>query len=215
MPKDKREAEIYYRFRLKDVSELYAFYLGVVCLIPIVDAIEFNSKRTLFFFLALVYTVVITAIRIVSHCLRDRYPGLYNGHILLFHILGQVRYSVVAYHKFTQVEESMQKEMAGVVFKTAQEQMTAAMFAHIVFLAPTFTNCMITMVSFVVTESFLLQTLMSPGDEEYIRNLFSPVIWGIGGFMGSHILMHREIKRHITDRMSSLKWQQMVAILDS
>ena len=105
--------------------------------------------------------------------------------------------------------------MSGVLFKTAQEQMTAAMFAHIVFLAPTFSNCIITMASFIVIESFLVQILLSPGDEEYIRNVFSPIIWGLGGFMGSHILMHREIKRHITDRKSKLKWQQMVAILDS
>ena len=93
--------------------------------------------------------------------------------------------------------------------------MTLALVAHFIFLAPTYANCCISLVSFIVVDSVLLQVLMSPGDEEYIRNLFSPVIWGIGGFMGSHILMHREIKRHITDRMSSLKWQQMVAILDS
>ena len=70
MPKDKREANIYYKFKLKEVSELYVYYLGLVWLIIIADSIEFYSKRTLFTFLALVYTVVVTTIRYVSHYLR-------------------------------------------------------------------------------------------------------------------------------------------------
>ena len=85
-------------------------------------------------------------------CIRDSY----NWHILLFHILGQVRFSIVAYHKLTQVEESIRKEMAGVIFKTAQDQMTAAMFGHIIFLAPTFSNCCISTVTFVAIESLLV-----------------------------------------------------------
>ena len=56
---------------------------------------------------------------------------------------------------------------------------------------------------------------MSPGDDEYIRNVFSPLIWGVGGFVAAHVLMHREIKRYTTERKSTLKWQQTVAILDS
>ena len=69
----------------------------------------------------MLYSLVVTAIRFFSHCHRDRYPRLYSGHILLFHILGQVRFAIVAYHKLTQVEESEKKEMAGVIFKTAQD----------------------------------------------------------------------------------------------
>ena len=88
MPRDKREADIYYHFKLKEVSELYVYYLGLVCLIPIADAIEFSSKKTLFSFLALVYTLVVTTIRFVSHCFRKRYPRLYNTHIILFYVFG-------------------------------------------------------------------------------------------------------------------------------
>ena len=118
-PKDKREAEIYYQSRLKDVSELYVYIIGCVFLLIIADVIEFNSNRTVFYFLAMVYTIVVTAIRIFSHCYRLRYPRLYSWHILAFYILGQLRFCIVAYYKLTQVEESVKKEMAGVLFKTA------------------------------------------------------------------------------------------------
>ena len=121
MPKNEREAGIYYQFKLKEVSELYVYYLALICLVPIADAIEFNSSRTLFSFFALVFSLVLLTIRFVSHCFRHRYPRAYNAHILTLYVIGQMRYSFVAYHKLTQVDESMRKEMAGVVFKTAQE----------------------------------------------------------------------------------------------
>ena len=75
-PKDKREAEIYYQYRLKDVSELYAYFLAMVILLPIVDGIEFYIEKTKFSFFAMLYTTVVTAIRFFAHCNRDRYPGL-------------------------------------------------------------------------------------------------------------------------------------------
>ena len=109
----------------------------------------------------------------------------------------------------------MKKEMAGVIFKTAQEQMAAALVGHCIILAPTFASCLIALGSFTVIESALLLILMSPGDDEYIRNAFAPFMWGVGGTLAAYIYMHREIKRHITDRKLTLKSQQMVAILDS
>ena len=53
MPKDKREAEIYFNFKLKEVSELYVYFLAIVCLVPIADVMEFNDKRNLFSFFSL------------------------------------------------------------------------------------------------------------------------------------------------------------------
>ena len=120
-PKDTRESKIYFQYRLKDVYDLYAYYLGMLIFLPIVDGLVFYSERTLFFFLVMIYTIVVTILRYLCYCFRHRYPGVYNAHILLFYILGQVRYATVAYYKFTQVEDSMKTEMAGVVFKTAQD----------------------------------------------------------------------------------------------
>ena len=89
----------------------------------------------------------------------------------------------------------MKKEMAGVLFKTAQEQMVAHMFAQFIFLSPTFADCIVVCTSLIVIESSLVQLMMSPGDDEYIRNIFSPIVWGIGGYLTAYILFHREIKR--------------------
>ena len=46
---------------------------------------------------------------------------------------------------------------------------------------------------------------MSPGDDEYVRNLFSPLWWGLCGAVAAHILMHKEIKRYLSERRSKLK----------
>ena len=101
----------------------------------------------------------------------------------------------------------MKKEMAGVLFKTAQEQMVAHMFAQFIFLSPTFADCIVVCTSLIVIESSLVQLMMSPGDDEYIRNIFSPIVWGIGGYLTAYIIFNREIKRQMTDRRSTLKWQ--------
>ena len=118
--------------------------------------VEFNSKRTLFFFFAMVYTIVKTAIRFFLHCTRDRYPRLYRWHILIFYILGQFRFSIVAYYKYTQVEESAKKEMAGVLFKSAQDQMSLNMFAQVIFMAPSYSDSIIAVAAFMMTESALV-----------------------------------------------------------
>ena len=89
------------------------------------------------------------------------------------------------------------------------------MFAQIIFLSPTFGSCIIAAISLIVIESSLVQLMMRPGDDEYIRNVFQPINWGIGGIVAAHILMHREIKRQMTDRRSTLKCQQMCVLLDS
>ena len=85
--------------------------------------------------------------------------------------------------------------------------MVAHMFVQLIFLTPTFGGCIAVVTSLIVIESSLVQLMMSPGDDEYVRNVFSPIVWGIGGYLCSHLLMHREIKRQMTDRSSTLKWQ--------
>ena len=37
--------------------------------------------------------------------------------------------------------------------------------------------------------------MMSPGDDQYIKNTLYPLIYGVAGIIVSYILMHREIKR--------------------
>ena len=88
MPKDKREAQIYFDFKLKEVSELYVYFLPLVGLVSLADIAQFNDQRTLFSFIAMLVSLTILTVRIVSHCLRYRYPRLYNAHILAFYVIG-------------------------------------------------------------------------------------------------------------------------------
>ena len=156
MPKDEREADIYFDFKIKEVSELYAYYLALICLVIIAEALEFNSQRTLFSFFVLLSSLAMLTIRFVSHCLRRRFPITYNSHLLILHIFGQIRFAVVAYIKLTRVDESMQKEMAEVLYKNAQEQLTMNALVQVIFLSPTFGSCVMTMVSLFLIKSCLV-----------------------------------------------------------
>ena len=109
MPKNKREAEIYFKFMLKEVSELYVYFLALGCLTPIGDALEFNDKRNLFSFLSLLATVALLVIRFVSHGFRNRYPRVYSAHLIILYVISQIRYAFVAYYKLTQVDEALKK----------------------------------------------------------------------------------------------------------
>ena len=176
---------------------------------------QFNSERNVFAFLNLLYTLVTLTIRYLAYCFRLRYPRLFRAHLVLFYILDQLRYSVVAYYKASQVEQALREEMSGVYYKTAQEQMVAHMFAQLIFLSPTFGACVAAVTSLIAIESSLVQIMLNPGDDEFIRNIFAPILRGFGAYVASHVLLHREIKQFMTERRSNLKWQQMMAILDS
>ena len=99
MPKDKRESDIYYHYKLKEISELYWIYIGTCFLSVAGDIIEFNKERTTLTFLALMYTTTATILRIVAQLLRKRYPRVYGKHLFLFYVLGQTRYVILAYFK--------------------------------------------------------------------------------------------------------------------
>ena len=99
MPKDKRESDIYYNYKLKEISELYWIYISTCFLSVAGDAIELNKERTILTFLALLYTTTATALRIVAQLLRKRYPKSYGAHLFLFYVLGQMRFVALAYFK--------------------------------------------------------------------------------------------------------------------
>ena len=100
----------------------------------------------------------------------------------------------------------MKQEMSGVLFKTAQEQMVAHMIVQVILLTPTFKSAIVIVISFFVIESTLVFVMLSPGDEDYARNLFSPIVWGLGGFVCAHVMFHRDIRRQMAERKSTLKW---------
>ena len=67
MPKDRREAKIYYQSKLEEVGDLYFYFLFLQAGLVIVDGIELDKKRDTLSFLILLSTIVVTMVRIFAY----------------------------------------------------------------------------------------------------------------------------------------------------
>ena len=73
MPRDKREASIYYQSKLVEVSELYPYYLAIYGFGILVFAVPtYYVKRDLFTFLIMFVNLIWFLIRLTAYCLRKR-----------------------------------------------------------------------------------------------------------------------------------------------
>ena len=73
MPKDKREAKIYYQARLNEIAELYPYFQVIMGISIIFEILEFNNKREPFSFMILVLTITFAITRLVAYLFRHRY----------------------------------------------------------------------------------------------------------------------------------------------
>ena len=96
-PKDKREREIYFNYKIKEISEIYIYYLALIGILLLMEIIQFIQTQTALGFGVLVYTILGFSLRTAAHFHRDSYPRLYNWHIVFFYVLGQLRYAFAAY----------------------------------------------------------------------------------------------------------------------
>ena len=81
------------------------------------------------------------------------------------------------------------------IFKSAEKSLISFLFTQLVFLTPTFTIGVASVVTYSVLFSVLMQVLKLAEDGEHIRDLVTPIGWTCSGTFFVYILMHREIKR--------------------
>ena len=118
-PKDKREREIYFSVKIKEIGEIYIYYIAMIGVVLLMEIIQFYQTQTALGLGVLIYTFLGFTIRYVSHCYRDRFPRLYNWHLVFFYILGQFRYAFAAYHAWKETEPDLQQEQSAILYKKA------------------------------------------------------------------------------------------------
>ena len=111
LPYDKREQKLYYKYKSNEIGDLYLLYLFLMSFGPVQDALEFNKERTTFTFLALAFSICMITMRVIIYLMRHRYPRVFNWHLQIGYLIGQLRYGVVAFIKLRYTPEEQKEEM--------------------------------------------------------------------------------------------------------
>lgn len=136
----------------------------------------------------MIFSILIIVLRVLAFFNRNRFPKTFTAHLVLFYLLGSFRFCLVAYFKLHQVEKGERDEMGSFLLKTAQEQLVTNLYAHVLFLAPTYQIAMIYVISFGPMQLFLTLTMLSSDHDGFIRSLVNAPMQIVGGTLGAYVL---------------------------
>ena len=97
MPKDKREAKIYYHSRLREIADIYFFFIIARGLGLIAFAVKFIEQSDLLFCFALVMMVFLLILRMIAYFIRDRNWDLFSNHLVIVNAIEMIAFSFVYY----------------------------------------------------------------------------------------------------------------------
>ena len=144
MPKDKREANIYYLTRLNEIAELYPYFQVIVGISIFLEIFEFNKKRDTFSFIILVLTITFAIIRLVAYLFRHRYLKAFSYHLVIIYLLTIIKIVVSTQHELRLIsEEDIKEEEHLTILDKGQRRMTAIFILYIVFGTPNFSTGML------------------------------------------------------------------------
>ena len=109
MPKDQREARIYYQSKLYEISDTYMLF----CVAKLISWVAFLQRinQNIYILSILVMIVLIqVAMRIIFYCFKDRSLRLFGYHLVILYGL-EMAISVMLYHiKISQLDDEDEKE---------------------------------------------------------------------------------------------------------
>ena len=97
MPKDKREAKIYYQSRLREIADIYFFFIIARGFGLIAFTVKFFEQSDLLFCFALVMMVFLLILRMIAYFIRDRNWDLFSNHIVVVNAIEMIAFSFVYY----------------------------------------------------------------------------------------------------------------------
>ena len=138
MPKDRREAKIYYQSKLEEVGDLYFYFLFLQAGLVIVDGIELDKKRDTLSFLILLSTIVVTMVRIFAYIKRKSNWGTFMVHMIVLYVFNISRSIISAYLEFRELPETSPETAKFEIIDVAQRQITNFFALHVILLTPNF-----------------------------------------------------------------------------
>ena len=93
--------------------------------------------------------------------------------------------------------------------------MIASLYLHIIFLSPSLLIAGVYVLTFGILLAIMALSILKPQHEFFVFGMLQAPHNSGTAFFAAYLILWREVKRYLTDRKSSLKWQQMVKILES
>ena len=139
MPKDQREARIYYQSKLHEIADTYLLF-SIAKWIGFVGVLQRNFEGINIIGVFAVTSLILVLIRIAFYCFRDRSLRLFGYHLAILYGLDIVLFSIQYNIKTTQLDDEKENTSNIDRFNRTLE---VVFVLHTFFTTQTFRVCVV------------------------------------------------------------------------
>ena len=139
MPKDQREARIYYQSKLYEISDTYLFF-NIAKVIGWGAVIQRDYEGMILISILTLSLLILATIRIMFYYFKDRYLRLFGYHLVILYGLDMVLFAIQYHIKIKYMDG---EEESNTRIDRYNRTLEIVFILHTLFTTPTFRVCVI------------------------------------------------------------------------